>query len=101
MADKAYAFETNESGQIVRPSLHDGWVAGLIVGDAEARILLEDPEKRRYSLCLKELKKLVASDFREGNMMVICSLASLECARPATRRTSLASSPSGQSRTRL
>lgn len=70
MSDNTYTFETNQSGQIIRPRLHDGWVAGLMVGDGEARVLLEDPEKRHYSLHLKALEKLVASDFREGNIIL-------------------------------
>lgn len=70
MATDNHPFDTNQSGQIVRPSLHDGWVAGLVVREGAAQVLLEDTEKRRYSLHLRQVERLLATDFREGNIIL-------------------------------
>lgn len=70
MENRDTTFDTNASGTIVRPSLHDGSFAGLILDEGKARILLADAEGQHFALHLRGVERLRAEDVREGNIVL-------------------------------
>jgi len=57
------------------PSLHDGSLAGIIVKDEEARLLVTDAAGASFTIVLSGVRRLNADGFAEGNIILDCYIS--------------------------
>ena len=76
MKEPACEVVIGERGRVVRPSLHDGYLVGMALGDDKddksVVIFLRSDSGQSYELELRGLDMLRADEFLEGN--IICGI---------------------------
>ena len=67
------------SGVLRSPDLHDGLLRGIIVSkDKQADLIVYDTGGKEYLISLRNVKRLRAKDFFEGNILFDITLFRLE-----------------------
>lgn len=51
------------------PDFHDGYLDGLLVSNRQARIFIRTHRGAQFTLVLREIERLHAENFREGNII--------------------------------
>jgi hypothetical protein len=70
MNESVYDVVVNDRGQVVRPSLHDGHLVGIMLGDDETTVILLKAESgESYELELRGVRRLRAEEFLQGNII--------------------------------
>lgn len=60
----------SDSGTLVSPNIHDGYLAGLIALQGRALIVVRTVPGNVIGICLDGIKRMRADDFREGNIIL-------------------------------